>query len=76
LQRQLVAFRRVAVQAGKARDVPLEIDPRSLSLVEPNGERAIVPGAYRLFVGGGQPGDATGVWSDITITGAGTVLPH
>jgi beta-glucosidase len=76
LQRQLIAFRRVAVKAGKAQEVRFEIDPRTLSLVEPNGERAILPGAYRLFVGGGQPGDAPGVWSDITITGARTVLPR
>lgn len=75
LQRQLVAFQRISVKAGKASEVVLDIDPRSLSIVDPKGERAIVPGAYRLFVGGGQPGDAPGVWSDITITGERQVLP-
>ncbi len=75
LQRQLVAFRRVGIKAGKTSEVVLDIDPRSLSIVDPLGERAVLPGAYRLFVGGGQPGDAPGVWSDITITGDRVVLP-
>ncbi|SDA24591.1 glycoside hydrolase family 3 C-terminal domain-containing protein [Sphingomonas sp. NFR15] len=76
LQRQLVGFARVSLKPGERRTVRLTIDPRSLSLVEHDGTRAIVPGGYRLFVAGGQPGDAAGVWSDITITGARTVLPN
>ncbi|WP_420136904.1 glycoside hydrolase family 3 C-terminal domain-containing protein [Sphingomonas sp.] len=69
LQRQLVGFRRVALMPGATEQMCLTLDPRSLSLVEPDGIRAVVPGAYRLFVGGGQPGDAPGVWFDLRITG-------
>ncbi|PNU02237.1 glycoside hydrolase family 3 protein [Novosphingobium guangzhouense] len=76
LQRQLVAFRRVNVKAGKTVDVSFDIDPRSLSTVSPEGERAIVPGTYRLYLGGGQPGDAPGVWADLTITGERQVMPR
>jgi beta-glucosidase len=76
LQRQLVGFRRVSLRAGQRRDVPLTIEPRQMSLVERDGTRAILPGRYRLFVGGGQPGDADGVWTELTITGERTVLPR
>lgn len=75
LQRQLVGFARVALAPGESRLVDLPIAPRSLSLVGRDGARAILPGRYRLFVGGGQPDDAAGVWSDLTITGARTPLP-
>ncbi|MGK6323199.1 glycoside hydrolase family 3 C-terminal domain-containing protein [Sphingomonas sp. DT-51] len=76
LQRQLVGFARVALPPGATQDVRLRIDPRSLSLVGRDGTRTIEPGAYRLFVGGGQPGDADGVWTEVTITGTRTVLPE
>ena len=76
LQRQLVGFARASLAPGETREVRLTIDPRSLSLVARDGTRAIVPGAYRLFVGGGQPGDADGVWTELTITGERTVLPE
>ncbi len=79
LQRQLVGFSRTTLRAGERRTVALTIEPRSLSLVERDGTRAIVPGRYRLFVAGGQPGDAEatggGVWTDVTITGDRIVLP-
>ncbi|RZM06905.1 MAG: glycoside hydrolase family 3 protein, partial [Sphingomonas sp.] len=75
LQRQLVGFRRIPLRAGEARTVDFAIDPRSLSMVEHDGTHAVVPGRYRLFVGGGQPGDAAGIWTDVTITGTRTVLP-
>ncbi len=75
LQRQLVGFRRIPLRAGEVRTVDFAIDPRSLSMVEHDGTHAVVPGRYRLFVGGGQPGDAAGIWTDVTITGTRTVLP-
>ncbi|SEM75754.1 beta-glucosidase [Sphingomonas gellani] len=75
LQRQLVGFSRVTLKPGESRQVSLTIDPRSLSLVEHDGTRAVMPGRYRLFVGGGQPGDVAGVWTDVTITGIRTILP-
>jgi beta-glucosidase len=75
LQRQLVGFLRISLKPGETRKVSFTVDPRSLSLVELDGTRAVVPGHYRLFLGGGQPGDAAGVWRDVTITGTRTVLP-
>jgi beta-glucosidase len=74
LQRQLVGFRRVGLVPGATGQVRFTLDPRSLSLVDADGTRAVVPGAYRLFVGGGQPGDAPGAWFDLRITGNRTEL--
>jgi beta-glucosidase len=76
LQRQLVAFKRMTLRAGRSGEAALTINPRQLSLVGQDGTRAVVPGTYRLFVGGGQPGAAPGVWTDVTITGMRVVLPR
>jgi len=75
LQRQLVAFRRVALAPGKAQTLRLTLDPRSISTVARDGTRRVLPGAYRLWVGGGQPGAAPGQWVDFTLGGAAQVLP-
>ena len=57
----LVAFRRVAFKAGEAKTVHFDIDPRQLSVVDAQGQRAMKAGAYTLYVGGGQPaGNAAG----------------
>ncbi|QBM76010.1 glycoside hydrolase family 3 protein [Sphingomonas sp. AAP5] len=75
LQRQLVGFSRLALAPGKHGEASFTLDPRRLSLVARDGTRAVEPGAYRLFLGGGQPGDAAGVWVDLAITGTRQVLP-
>jgi beta-glucosidase len=75
LQRQLVGFDRVALKPGQSRTVSFALDPRSMSSIARDGTRAIQPGAYRLYVGGGQPGDGEGQWTDLTITGAAVGLP-
>jgi len=75
LQRQLVGFDRVALKPGQSRTVSFALDPRSMSSVARDGTRTIQPGAYRLYVGGGQPGDGEGQWTDLTITGAAVGLP-
>ena len=75
LQRQLVGFQRVAVARGKSAKVGFTLDPRAMSIVDRDGRRHVVPGAYRLYVGGGQPGDGAGQWFDFTVTGTDTELP-
>ncbi|WP_237651258.1 glycoside hydrolase family 3 C-terminal domain-containing protein [Xanthomonas graminis] len=54
--RTLVGFQRVTLQPGETRDVQFELTPRQLSDVDRAGQRAVQPGDYRVFVGGGQPG--------------------
>ena len=54
--RELVGFARVRLGSGESRQVMLTIAPRQLSQVDAEGHRAVTPGAYKLFVGGRQPG--------------------
>jgi beta-glucosidase len=55
-KRELVGFARTHLAAGASKDVTVTIGPRQLSLVDAEGNRAIQPGEYRVFVGGRQPG--------------------
>ena len=64
-----------ALRAGKAAMARFTIDPRMMSVVDRDGRRHIVPGAYRLWIGGGQPGSAAGQWTDFAVTGADMELP-
>jgi beta-glucosidase len=75
LQRQLAGFRRVSLTPGTSATVSFDIDARAMSLVARDGSRRVVPGAYRLFIGGGQPGDAPGQWIDLAVTGTAVDLP-
>ncbi len=67
----LVAFKRLNVSGGTSREVALEIDPRSLSSVDDQGNRSILPGQYKLSVGGAQPQDTENK-SEIEFTITGT----
>jgi beta-glucosidase len=75
LQRQLAGFTRVALKPGQARNVTLMIDPRSLSVVARDGTRRVAPGRYRIWIGGGQPGDGAGQWIETELTGTAQELP-
>jgi beta-glucosidase len=65
----LVGFRRVHLEPGEHRRLSFELSPRQLSAVDEAGRRAVEQGRYRLFMGGGQPGDAPGVASEFHVTG-------
>lgn len=69
LRHSLVGFQRVAVKKGKSARVTFTLDPRRLSSVNRDGVRAVRPGTYRLFIGGGQPGEAPGAEVSFAITG-------
>ncbi len=56
--RALRGFTRVHLVAGATEHVHFTLSPRDLSLVNEAGARVIVPGDYRISVGGGQPGTA------------------
>jgi len=70
--RSLVGFKRINVSAGTSRDVTLDIDPRSMSSVDDRGNRSILPGTYKLSIGGAQPQD-TEDKSEIEFTIDGSV---
>jgi beta-glucosidase len=75
LQRQLAAFQRTTLTPGKSAAMTLSLDPRSMSVVDRRGNRRVVPGAYRVWIGGGQPGDGSGVWTQFTLEGDAVELP-
>jgi beta-glucosidase len=53
----LAAFERVRLMPGESRDVTLTFDPRSISSVDDNGNRAVLAGRYHLSVGSTQPAE-------------------
>jgi beta-glucosidase len=52
---ELEGFHRIRVRAGEARRVVFTLTPRQLSEVGEEGDRAVVPGDYAVYVSGGQP---------------------
>ena len=73
-RRALVDFARVSLQPGESRELSFELDARRLSDVDRAGKRAVMPGDYRVFVGGGQPGTtAPGGMGAFSITGEVTL---
>ena len=72
----LRGFQRVHLQPGEARQLTFDLSPRDLSAVTPDGQRLVMPGAYRVFVGSGQPGTGVpGEAADFT-AGAAVRLPQ
>ena len=66
----LVGFTRVTLQPGETREIHFDLGPRHLSDVDRTGKRAVMPGDYGLFIGGGQPGtDAPGGEASFSIEG-------
>lgn len=65
----LVGFRRVRLKPGEAKELSFTLGERAFDSVDPEGRHAVEPGAYRLFVGGGQPGYAEGVTADLAVSG-------
>jgi beta-glucosidase len=66
----LVGFQRVNLAAGVTQEVTITLDPRSLSSVDDQGNRNILPGKYTLTLGGAQPEEtAAKSETDFTVTG-------
>ena len=51
----LRGFQRVPLAPGERRRIEFDLDPRALSAVNAEGQRQVMPGDYRIWVGGGQP---------------------
>jgi beta-glucosidase len=67
----LVGFERISLAPGASKKVRLTIDPRSLSSVDDQGNRAILAGKYTLYLGGAQPQE-TDAKSEVGFTITGT----
>jgi len=74
--RALRGFQRVSLKPGESRTLHFDLSPRDLSSVTAAGARIVAPGAYRLSVGGGQPGaSVASVAGGFTVTGQ-SALPR
>ena len=71
----LVGFQRMHLAPGESRRVDFTLSPRQLSSVDAAGKRAVRAGRYRVFIGGGQPGDTKGVAATFTIQGSEVLAP-
>ena len=69
----LAGFSRVHLKAGESRKVTINVDARDLSQVDAQGNRKVLPGAYTLYAGGGQPGTTETVKAGFTVTGTSTL---
>jgi beta-glucosidase len=70
----LAGFTRLHLAPGETRHITLTLDPRTLSQVDAQGNRAITPGTYTLHLAGSQPTPTTPS-TTFTITGT-QQLPH
>jgi beta-glucosidase len=53
--RSLAQFQRVTLEPGESKEVKLTIAPDAFSIFNEKGEKAVLPGQFEVFVGGGQP---------------------
>jgi len=70
----LVGFKRVHLAPGASQDLTFEIQPRQFACVDQDGRWVIEPGAFTLFLGGGQPGTAGVLSTGISVTGDKIIL--
>jgi len=72
----LKGFERVHLKPGEERAVDFQLDPRDLAFADADGVMRIVPGEYRIWVGGGQPGTvAPGAAAKFRMTGKLALKP-
>jgi beta-glucosidase len=75
--RTLAAFARVHLEPGQTAHVALPVSARTMGQVDEKGARVVVPGEYRVFVGGTQPGESEGgVSGAFTVSGPVKTLPR
>ena len=77
--RELKGFRRVHLARGERRSVAFTLSERDLSSVDEAGQREVVPGDVKVWIGGGQPitsqrlAKPPGVATDFKITNGATL---
>ena len=68
--RALRGFSRVHLAPGESKRIAFDLDARDQSSVDSGGRRKVIPGVYRLSVGGGQPGTgAPASAASLTVSG-------
>jgi beta-glucosidase len=72
--RALKGFQRIELKRGEQKTVQFTLRDRDVSIVDPAGQRRIVPGTVQVWIGGGQPvGQTAGVKTQFTLTQAATL---
>lgn len=72
--RELRAFKRISLAPGASSTVQFTLSSRDLSTVRPDGTRSVIPGSYKIYVGGSQPGGPSkGLEDTVAITGTVTL---
>jgi beta-glucosidase len=51
----LAGFKRIHLAPHQAENVEFTLDPRTLSEVDADGKRVVIPGEYKVYFGGAQP---------------------
>ena len=73
--RELRGFKRISLLPGASAQIQFTLDSRDLSTVAQDGTRSVLPGSYKIYVGGSQPKEGSkGLEDTVTITGT-TTLP-
>ena len=67
--RALKGFRRISLKKGESREVTFTLSPEELALVDTDGNLVERAGKADVFIGGGQPYQAEGVFYPLTISG-------
>jgi beta-glucosidase len=79
--RELKGFRRVGLKANEKQTVSFTLNARDLSVVDETGQRKVVPGEVKVWIGGGQPevrsglAKPSGAETEFTIT-SGSPIPE
>ncbi len=77
--RELKGFRRITLQANEKRTVSFTLNARDLSIVDETGQRKVMPGEVKVWIGGGQPvvrsglAKPSGAETEFTITSESAV---
>ena len=72
--RELRGFKRISLAPGASSTVHFILDSRDLSTVAQDGSRAVIPGSYKIYLGGSQPGGPSkGLEDTLAITGTVTL---
>ncbi|MBN1248682.1 MAG: glycoside hydrolase family 3 C-terminal domain-containing protein [Anaerolineae bacterium] len=67
---RLVGFERIHLEPGAVKQVTFTLTPKDICLVLDDGTRAIEPGDFELYVGGGQPATgAAGTFATFSVEG-------
>jgi len=65
----LAGFKRIHLAPHQAESVEFTLDPRTLSEVDSDGKRVVMPGEYKVYFGGTQPDEKSQPAATFTVNG-------